>query len=338
MPFNLHSLYHDTIPPFMAELIATAPMQRLDRVGMNCGVEYTQSPIARHLHPYSRLDHSIGTALIVWRFTHSAQQTCAALFHDISTLCFAHTIDFMLGDYKKQEATEGLTEQVIRSSGEITSVLSGYGISVSDVTNYHRYPIADNDSPRLSSDRLEYTCSNTINYGVGDRADVVDFFSDIVITHNESGEDELAFAHADQARAFAFSSLSCSHVYSSDTDRYTMQMLAELVKKAMDAGLVTLEDLYTLTEDVILKRFMSDTVFSRLWSDYCSIRGTCNTGLLPEGLSGENPGEWRKLIVKKRYIDPLVAGRGRATELFSDYRSAVESYLSDSMDYWISRM
>lgn len=25
MPFNLHSLYHDTIPPFMAELIATAP-------------------------------------------------------------------------------------------------------------------------------------------------------------------------------------------------------------------------------------------------------------------------------------------------------------------------
>ncbi len=335
MPFNLHSLYYNSIPPFMAELIATPPMQRLDRVGMNCGCEYTRSPIAMNLHPYSRLDHSIGAALIVWRFTHSAEQACAALFHDISTPCFAHTIDFMLGDYHRQEATEGRTEQVIRSSEEICAVLKKYGIPVSEVTNYHRYPIADNDSPRLSSDRLEYSCSNTINYNIRDREDVVDFFSDIVVTENESGEEELAFTHLDCAYIFAFSSLSCSHVYSSDTDRYTMQMLAELVKSALDAGLVTLEELYTLTEDVIIQRFKSDPVFRRLWMDYCSIRGTACTGVLPQGLSEDNPGEWRKLIVKKRYIDPLVAGRGRATELFKDYRSAVEDYLESTMDYWI---
>ena len=338
MPFNLHSLYSDSIPPFMAELIATSPMQRLDRVGMNCGCEYTRSPVAMHLHPYSRLDHSIGAALIVWRFTHSAEQAVAALFHDISTPCFAHTIDFMLGDYRKQEATEGRTGQVIRSSEEITSVLAKYGIDVSDVTNYHRYSIADNDGPRLSSDRLEYTCSNSINYEVRDRADVAVFFNDIAVTKNEDGEDELAFIHADQAFIFASSSLSCSHVYSSDTDRYTMQMLAELVKSALDAGLVTLEELYTLTEDVIIQRFKSDPVFRKLWMDYCSIKGTYCTALLPDGLSEDRPGEWRKLIVKKRYIDPLIIDRGRATELFREYRSAVEDYLESTMDYWICRL
>ena len=34
-----------------------------------------------------------------------------------------------------------------------------------DVADYHRYPIADNDSPRLAADRLEYTLGNLFNYG-----------------------------------------------------------------------------------------------------------------------------------------------------------------------------
>lgn len=322
----------------MAELIESPPMQRLDRVGMNCGCEYTSSPLAKKLHRYSRLDHSIGAALIVWHFTQSPRQTCAALFHDISTPCFAHTIDFMLGDYSRQEATEGRTEQVIRSSKELTGILRKYGISVSDVTNYHLYPIADNDSPRLSSDRLEYTCSNTINYCIGGREDVVRFFTDIVRSVNEFNEEELAFSHPEQALEFALSSLKCSRVYSCDTDRYTMQMLAELVKKAIDEGLFSLEELNTLTEDVILQRFASDKTFSALWSNYCSLEGTRCSKDLPDGLSEDNPGQWRKLTVKKRFIDPYVAGCGRVSELYPQYRAEVDSFLSESMDYWICRL
>lgn len=321
----------------MAELIDTDPMQRLDRVGMNCGCEYTSSPLAKRLHPYSRLDHSIGAAMIVWHFTGSPEQTCAALFHDISTPCFAHTIDFMLGDYRKQEATEGRTEQVIRSSSELTGILKKHGISVCDVTNYHLYPIADNDSPRLSSDRLEYTCSNTINYRIGDRESVVRFFSDIVRSVNECNEEELVFSHPEQALEFARASLKCSRVYSCDTDRYTMQMLAELVKKAMDAGLVSLEDLNSLTEDVLIERFTCDKTFSGLWDNYCLLEGTRCSKDLPGGLSADNPGQWRKLKVKKRFIDPYVAGCGRVSELFPEYRAAVEDFLSESMDYWICR-
>lgn len=338
MPFKLHSLYHSSIPSFMAQLIETTPMQRLDRVGMNCGCEYTKSPLAVRLHPYSRLDHSIGAALIVWHFTSSPEQTCAALFHDISTPCFAHTIDFMLGDYRRQEATEGRTEQVIRSSSELTGILRKHGISVSDVINYHRYPIADNDSPRLSSDRLEYSCSNTINYGIGKREDVVRFFTDIVRSVNEYSEEELVFSHADRALEFARASLKCSHVYSCDTDRYTMQILAELVRKAIDEGLVSLEDLNSLTEDVLIQRFKDDNLFSKLWDEYCSVRGTRSSQDLPRGFSEENPGQWRKLTVKKRFIDPYVKGLGRVTELFPEYKAAVEAFLSERMDYWICRL
>ena len=65
---------------------------------------------------YSSLDHSIAVALIVWRFTHDKKQTFAGLFHDISTPAFKHCVDFMNGDYLKQESTEGLTTDFIKKS------------------------------------------------------------------------------------------------------------------------------------------------------------------------------------------------------------------------------
>ena len=47
-------------------------------------------------------------------------------------------------------------------------MLNRDNISIDEVADYHIYPIADNDSPRLSSDRLEYTFQNGLkmNYGI----------------------------------------------------------------------------------------------------------------------------------------------------------------------------
>ena len=63
-------------------------------------------------------------------------------------------------DYEKQESTEELTTKIIGESTEIMNLLKKDGIKLEEVSNYHIYPIADNDTPMLSSDRLEYTLSN----------------------------------------------------------------------------------------------------------------------------------------------------------------------------------
>ncbi len=70
---------------------------------MDCGNDYTN---LFPKHPWhSNLDHSVGVALILWNFTHDKKQTLAGLFHDIATPTFKHCIDFMIGDYQKQEST-----------------------------------------------------------------------------------------------------------------------------------------------------------------------------------------------------------------------------------------
>lgn len=116
---DLWSVYHDEIPDFLLEFMETASMQRLKDVGMNCGCEYSQFAIFKNCQSYTRYDHSVGVALIVYHFTGDMKQSIAGLLHDIATPVFAHTIDFLNGDYIKQESTEAKTEMMIRSSTEI---------------------------------------------------------------------------------------------------------------------------------------------------------------------------------------------------------------------------
>ena len=120
-------------------------MQKQSQISVTCGTIYSK------LCPYdwySSLDHSVGVALIIWHFTQDKKQTLAGLFHDIATPAFKHTIDFLKGDYETQETTEALTTQIITESKEIMKLLERDGIKVEEVNDYHRYPIADNDTPR----------------------------------------------------------------------------------------------------------------------------------------------------------------------------------------------
>ena len=120
---RLWDIYHSEVPEFLAEAAQTAVMQRLTDIGMNCGCEYTKFPLFANIGPYSRYDHSMGVALIVWHFTEDKAQAMAGLLHDISTPAFAHVIDFLHGDHMTQESTEQGTENVISSSMELCKVL-----------------------------------------------------------------------------------------------------------------------------------------------------------------------------------------------------------------------
>ena len=113
---NSPSFYGET-PAFLHALAQTGPMLRLKKIGMNCGCEYTRFPRFRKLGEYSRWAHSLGTARIVWKFTGDKVQSTAALFHDIATPTFAHSIDFLRGDSLHQETTESGTASLILESG-----------------------------------------------------------------------------------------------------------------------------------------------------------------------------------------------------------------------------
>ena len=228
---DLSAIYHENIPAFLEEAAQAPIMQRLRGVGMNCGCEYTAFPQFSRWQSYSRFDHSLGAALITWHFTEDPKQAMAALLHDVATPVFSHVVDFLRGDHETQESTEAGTREMILGSRELMDICEKYRIDPEAITDYHRYPIADNDSPRLSADRLEYTLGNIINFGLGTEQTVKTYYENLMAT-----ETELVFRDEATACACAKDALQCSRVYVSDADRLSMELLAQLLAKPSAPG------------------------------------------------------------------------------------------------------
>ncbi len=322
----LMALYGE-IPAFLRPFLETPELRRLRGVGMNCGCEYTDFPRFRGLPAYSRLRHSLGAALLVWRFTGDRAQTFAALFHDIATPVFAHSVDFLHGDYLRQESTEARTEEILRGSREIGRLLDELGIPLDAVTDYHRYPVADNDAPRLSADRLEYTLGNLCAFGFASSEELARTLRDLRVSAAPDGQTELAFSSAETALAFARGALRCSKVYVSDEDRYAMQMLAELLAGAIRRGVLEENDLFR-TEPEVIDKLCADGETEHEWRRFRAMSRMLS--------GGDAPPERRRVIpAKKRCIDPLVEDRGRASALDEDFRAELTAFLSQPQDGWI---
>lgn len=328
---SLLDIYSEEIPAFLYEIADSPQMQRLKGIGMNCGCEYTAFPLFRGLEPYSRFTHSVGVGAIVWNFTQDPKQAIAGLLHDVASPAFAHVIDFMKGDYLVQESTEERTAAIIASSAQICEVLAMLGLPIGQVADYHLYPVADNDTPHLSADRLEYTMGNILNYRFGTLDDVARYYGNLVVGRNEDGEVELCFTDREIAEEFAFKALDCGRIYICDADRYSMQLLSEIVRSAIQRGLFKENLLYT-TENQVITALTSDDMGKKDWERFRHLGRI----LKVEDIA-DNGVDYpvRQISAKKRYIDPYVEGLGRVTDFSPEFKSSVGEFLAEDFRYGI---
>ena len=326
---GLWPIYHPRIPPLLRQLAATAPVERLRQVGMNCGCEYTNFPRFRNLPAYSRFRHSVGVGLIIWHFTRDPAQAAAGLLHDVSTPVFAHVVDFLNGDHLTQTSTEAGTAPLIAGDPGIRRVLSAYGLTPARVSDYHRYPIADNDAPRLSADRLEYTLGNAVNYSFLTLDQAQTLYRDLTVVLNEDGIPELAFRTQQTASAFTAAALDCARVYVADEDRFAMETLAGLLRQALNRDVLKPADLMR-SEPEVIARLSDDPVCGPLWKHFCSLSRLCRSKDQPA------EGNWIQVRAKLRWIDPLLAGVGRVSQWDSTLAAKMADFRRTDFSVWLS--
>jgi uncharacterized protein len=326
------SIYTNEEPVLLEQLANTPGMQRLADIGMHCGCEYAKFPIYQDARiPYTRLTHSVGVAKIVWNFTHDIKQAIAGLLHDIATPVFAHTIDFLHNDHLAQESTEDNTLFLIESSKEITTLLKEHHIYISDISDYHIYPIADNDPPMLSADRLEYTLGNGFCVHNMELSHLHDLYEDLIVVQNEHGIEELCFQSLHAAKQFTELSLRNSRFFVSDEDRFSMQHLADIVRCAVETGVLMPSDLY-LSESEVICKLNSDGKLSQMWREYTNICAVATSAKKPEDRYCVN------VSAKKRYIDPLVLlGKQarRLTDIDIGVHEQINAFLNLDLNKWI---
>ena len=326
---KFHAILEPDFPEWLQEYIETPVLQRQKHISITCGTIY--SDLFESQRFYSSLDHAVGVALIVWHFTHDKKQTLAGLFHDIATPVFKHCVDFMNGDHLAQESTEDLTTEMIAGSPELSRLLERDGILVSEADNYHLYPIADNDTPKLSADRLEYSLANMLFvYGVADLAEIREMYADIVVQSDENGVKELGFQTKKIARKFVKLTSQLSIFYREDRTRYSMQLIADILKKMSEAGKLSVADLYQMKEseviNLILTSDCSDAFLA--WQKAKKIKKAKSLEQCPDGVYVVN------CQAKVRYIDPLWQGE-RMSKACKIAKGYIEKNLAYKMEGYL---
>ena len=313
-------------PEWLNEYINTKELQTQKYISVSCGTVY--SDLFEGNTFYSSLDHSIAVALIIWHFTHDKKQTLAGLFHDISTPAFKHCIDFLNGDPIKQESTEDLTTEFIKKSKDVMALLKRDGIKLAEIDNYHIYPIADNDLPKLSADRLEYSLSNALYFfKLLTLDEVKEIYDDIEVEQNELKEPELGFKTKRIARKFVQVTSKMSVFYRDDKTRFSMQFIADILKKLKDDGKITIEDLYDKKESDIIK-IIKISKYRDDWNTWKNAKEIHVSKTPPKGAYYVHQKS------KVRYIDPLVNGK-RISKICKIAKNAIDKNLSYQMDGYI---
>lgn len=313
-------------PEWLKDYINTKELLKQNYISVTCGTIY--SDLYESSFFYSSLDHSIAVALIIWHFSHDKKQTLSGLFHDIATPVFKHSIDFLNGDYMNQESTEDLTTSIILNSKEIMNLLNRDNIDIKEVNDYHLYPIADNDTPFLSSDRLEYSLSNALfTYNKLNIDEIKKIYDDIYVGKDENGNIELSFKTKSLARQFVKVTSELSIIYRADKTRYSMQLLADIIKKLNDEGKVTIDDLYELKESEIIE-IIENSDYSEIFNTWRNAKKVLVSKDKPEGVYYVNHGS------KIRYIDPLVEGK-RISSICKIAKKYIDNNLAYDMDNYV---
>ena len=313
-------------PDWLNEYINTKEMQRLDGISVTCGTYYTD--LLKFKFQYSSLAHSVAVALIVWHFSHDKKQTLAGLFHDISTPVFKHAIDFLNGDYEKQESTEELTSKIIKNSTEIMKLLKRDNISLEEVEDYKIYPIADNDTPKLSADRLEYSLSNALLvYNQANIEEIKKIYNDLEVQKNEDGVLEIGFKSKEIARDFVDLTSRLSLIYRGNVSRFSMQFLADLVKKLNEDKFIFKEDLYNLSEKDVIE-IIKKSKYKEIFNNWVNSKKVLTSKTKPN----------KKYSVccsaKVRYIDPLCKGE-RISKIDKFAKEKIEENFSFDMSNYL---
>ena len=313
-------------PEWLNDYIETKELLKQRYISMTCGTIY--SDLFESEFFFSSLDHSVAVALIVWHFTHDKKQTLSGLFHDIATPVFKHCVDFLNGDYMTQESTEDLTSKIISSSKEIMDLLKRDNIKLEEVDDYHIYPVADNDTPKLSADRLEYSLSNALlTYKLSNIDEIKKIYNDVVLGKDEDDTLELSFKSKDIALEFVKITSKLSIIYREDRTRYSMQLIADIIKKLNEDRLITKEDLYNKKESEVIE-IIENSKYKEIFNIWKNAKNVKVSKEKPKNVYFVHHG------AKIRYIDPLVNKR-RISIISEEAKKEIDKNLSYDMDNYV---
>ncbi len=327
---NYLSLFiDDDYPYFIDKYLNTKTLNRIKNVTQFCGCDYTK--LYSPLFLYTRFDHSLVVAHMTWHFTHDKIQTIVALLHDVGTPCFAHCIDYVLGDYMNQESSEKEIIDIIKQDKELMFYLTEDGVSLDDLVKLEKFPILENKTPLLCTDRLDgvlHTCYIWLH--THSLEQIKQVYDDLVVLINEWGNEEIGFKNKEIADRFVSMVFIYAKEMKGNKDKYVMKYVSEIVKNAILEKFITLNDLYERPEKEIVNILANNFASWKFFEDATTL---INTDEQPNGFYISFSAKKRNtipLVICSNQINRIVEVSEKAKRIYSkidDYQDGKFAYV-----------
>lgn len=325
-------LCNNDYPYFIDKYINTKDLKRLEGIGHFCGCDYTG--LFKMKFWYSRLHHSIACALMMWNFTKDRNQTLAALFHDLGTPAFSHCIDFLLNDPINQESSELNVKEIINNSEEIKTLLKEDNISIEDINDVSKYPVMENNKPKICVDRLEgIFCTGLVWARFWENIGIKKIYQDISILTDENEKLEIGFNTLTIANSFFKGVYKYSIILQQNEDKFTLKYLSDIIKEMISKNQINKKDLYNLSENEILKLIERDKSLGHRLSVLKDIEYLKRS-------NNEPIGYYVSTEIKKKYVIPLIRYKDEIVRLdkvsktckklldkYLEYKDSLYSYI-----------
>ena len=195
-------------------------------------------------------------------------------------------------------------------------------ITLEEINDYKIYPVADNDTPKLSADRLEYTFSDALTMTNSfSLEDIKEIYENLKVLKNEDGIDEIGFTDLKIAEKFEYGASKLWFLLQSNKDKLKCQFIADTIKKMNEKGLIYRNDLYKYSEQEILD-MIENCQYKEISETFKRFRKVLE---INEGEVAPKDKYSVSLKVKKRYIIALVNEK-RIIEISEKIKKLVEEF------------
>lgn len=226
----------------LLDIIDSQTMQRLKKI-RQFGMMYYITP-----KEYTRYEHSLGVWALIRRYGGSINEQIAGLLHDASHTVFSHVADFLfMHSSEKCSYQDSIHEWFLRQQG-LHLILEKYGIKLEDILHKSGdHKLLEQDLPDLCADRIEYNFTAGLLSGFITEKDIENMLKDLAF---ENGK----WFFTSAVTATRFSSMSVYHTehdWGSPGNFIAYTIMADAMKRALDIGLVTKEQVHFSDDDTV---------------------------------------------------------------------------------------
>lgn len=305
--------------PVLIELIGTPELQRLDKIH-----QFGMPDELYNFKGYSRLEHSLGVMFLLRKVGADDMEQIAGLLHDVSHSAFSHLIDWVYGTEMQENHQDEIHNKFVNNSS-LPAILKNYGFDLATVTDYHNFPLLEQEAPLLCADRVDYALREMALYQDQEN---FPFIRDSLIANGR-----MMFNNREAAELFARNYLSMQLNHWTGLEYMTRwRLFADAIKTAVREKIVAYEDFFS--EDFTFLDKLDKSNHQEIISVLALLRGKLKIAEVPEDPQFH-------LKKKFRWVDPEFVDNGKVycvTEVNNDYRREIDYHRERNRDGWKVRI